>query len=136
MLNQFLPYSLHISRPCKSLSMENTAQETVELSQSIISDVNRRVFSSVASVLSSIVGKHAGEAVFWNLQITRSLSRDDIAERPAQFIEGLRGILGEKSTEIIELAMTKQLQEEFSLVPSDDEEGFVEVVSRATRSFR
>jgi hypothetical protein len=58
--------------------------------------------------------------------------RDDIAERPAQFIESLEKMLGGGSTRIIESAMT-ELQREFGLVSPAREE-FVDVVSRATRS--
>src|ERR1700730_2465248 len=99
-------------------------------------EVNMRVFNSVFRVLRTIVGEQAGESIFWNLQMTRGLSRDDIPERPAQFVEGIRGIFGDEATKMMEIAMAKELQKEFGLESSDGEEGFIELVSRATRSFR
>jgi hypothetical protein len=97
--------------------------EPVDYSQ----EINSRILNSVVRVLISLVGKVAGGAIFWNL------GRDDIAERPAQFIESLEKMFGRGTTRIIESAMTKELQREFGLVSPAREE-FIDVVSRATRS--
>jgi hypothetical protein len=108
--------------------LDDTFQQTVTVEQPHLpSEAKRRVLDCVVSAFSSTVGRRAGEAVFWNL------SRDDIAERPDQLIESLEIMFGGGSASIIEDAMTKALRKEFGLVSSIDGEGFICVISRATR---
>ena len=108
--------------------LDETFQQAVTVERPHLpSEAKRRVLDCVVSALSSTVGRLAGEAVFWNL------SRDDIAERPDQLIEGLKTMFGRGSASIIEDAMTKALRKDFGLPSSIDGEGFICVVSRATR---
>jgi len=62
------------------------------------------------------------EIIFWNLYVTRNLERDEIMDRPAEFIEGLKAIYGEAGEVVFEYMMTKEIKGEFGLTSAFDKE--------------
>lgn len=62
------------------------------------------------------------EIIFWNLYVTRDLDRDEIAERPTDFIEGLEAIYGGAAVVVFEYMMTRALKNEFGLGAAFDKE--------------
>src|SRR5580704_2818274 len=62
------------------------------------------------------------EVVFWNLQVTRNFERNEIIDRPSEFIEGLKAIYGEAGVVVFEYEMTKEIKREFGLTAAFDNE--------------
>jgi hypothetical protein len=62
------------------------------------------------------------EVVFWNLQVTRGLERNEIIDKPSEFIEGLKAIYGEAGVVVFEYEMTKEIKREFGLTAAFDKE--------------
>jgi len=62
------------------------------------------------------------ELVFWNLYMTRNLGRDDIMNKPEEFIEGVKDIYGEAGIVVFEHMMTKEIKKEFGLTAEFDRE--------------
>lgn len=62
------------------------------------------------------------EVVFWNLLVTRNLRRDEIIDKPSEFIEGLKAIYGEAGVVVFEYEMTKEVKREFGLTAAFDKE--------------
>src|SRR5579864_290004 len=62
------------------------------------------------------------EVVFWNLQVTRNLGRNEIIDKPSEFIEGLKAIYGEAGVVVFEYQMTKEIKREFALTAAFDKE--------------
>jgi hypothetical protein len=53
------------------------------------------------------------EIIFWNLYMTKNVGRNEVMDRPAEFIEGLRGIYGEAGTSIFESMLRREIKREF-----------------------
>ena len=96
---------------------------------------DERILGCVGRALES-VGGLGTQIVFWNLSMTQNLKRDDIVDRPLQFMEGLREILGEKVARTLEAAIVEEVQAEFGLGPREGSEGerFPDVLERANAS--
>jgi hypothetical protein len=62
------------------------------------------------------------EIIFWNLYVTRNLARDEIMDKPTEFVEGLKAIYGEAGEVVFEYMMTKEIKNEFGLTAAFDKE--------------
>lgn len=62
------------------------------------------------------------EVIYWNLYVTRNLGRDDIVNKPAEFIEGVKAIYGEAGTAVFEYMMEKEIKREFGITAAFDKE--------------
>jgi len=60
--------------------------------------------------------------IFWNLYVTRNIGRDDILNKPTEFIEGVKAIYGEAGTVVFEYKMTKEITREFGFTAAFDKE--------------
>jgi hypothetical protein len=62
------------------------------------------------------------EVVFWNLLVTRNLGRNEIIDKPSEFVEGLKDIYGEAGEVVFEYEMTKEIKREFGIAAVFDKE--------------
>ncbi len=67
-------------------------------------------------------GSATEEVVYWNLYMTRDVGRNEIADKPAEFIEGLRAIYGEAGTVVFEYMLKREIKREFGLTAAFDDE--------------
>jgi hypothetical protein len=75
-----------------------------------------RVLSCAGRTFEAIgAGPATQEVIFWNLYVTRNLGRDQIADKPSEFVEGLKAIYGEAGMVVFEYKMIKELKLEFDL---------------------
>jgi hypothetical protein len=82
-----------------------------------------RVMNCVTRAFDAIGASSATqEVVFWNLQVTRNLARNEIIDKPSEFIEGLKAIYGEAGVVVLEYEMTKEIKREFGLTAAFDKE--------------
>jgi hypothetical protein len=82
-----------------------------------------RIMDCVTRAFDAIGASHATqEVVFWNLQVTRNLGRNEIIDKPSEFIEGLKAIYGEAGVVVFEYEMTKEIKREFGLTAAFDKE--------------
>jgi hypothetical protein len=82
-----------------------------------------RIMNCVTRAFDAIGASHAmQEVVFWNLQVTRNLRRNEIIDKPSEFVEGLKAIYGEAGVVVFEYEMTKEIKLEFGLTAVFDAE--------------
>jgi hypothetical protein len=82
-----------------------------------------RVMNCVTRAFDAIGASPATqEVVFWNLLVTRNLGRNEIIDKPSEFIEGLKAIYGEAGEVVFEYEMTKEIKREFGITASFDKE--------------
>jgi hypothetical protein len=62
------------------------------------------------------------EIVFWNLFMIKNVGRNEVMDKPAEFIEGLRGIYGEAGTVVFESMLKREIRREFDLTAAFDNE--------------
>jgi hypothetical protein len=62
------------------------------------------------------------ETIFWKLQTSRNIARDEIIDKPAEFLEGLKTIFGEAGVVVFEYMMTREIKREFGLTAKFDKE--------------
>ena len=67
-------------------------------------------------------GPATQEVIFWNLYVTRNLGRDEIADKPSEFVEGLKAIYGEAGMVVFEYKMIKEIKLEFGLAAELDKQ--------------
>jgi len=56
------------------------------------------------------------EIVFWNIHMTKNVGRSEIMDKPAEFMEGIRGIYGDAGSAIFESMLRREMRREFGLV--------------------
>ncbi len=81
-----------------------------------IKDCVSRAFHAIGA------GSQTQEIIFWNLYVTRNLERDDIANKPDEFIEGLKSIYGEAGVKVFEYMLTREIKREFGATAEFDKE--------------
>jgi len=82
-----------------------------------------RIMNCVSRAFDAIGASSATqEIVFWNLYVTRNLGRNEIIDKPTEFIEGLKNIYGEAGVVVFEYTMTKEIKSEFGLTAAFDKE--------------
>jgi hypothetical protein len=82
-----------------------------------------RIMNCVTRAFDAIGASSATqEVVFWNLHVTRNLGRNEIIDKPSEFIEGLKAIYGEAGVVVFEYEMTKEIKREFGLTAAFDKE--------------
>ena len=62
------------------------------------------------------------EVIYWNLYVTRNLGRDNILDKPAEFIEGVKAIYGEAGTAVFEYMLTREIKREFAITAEFEKE--------------
>jgi hypothetical protein len=67
-------------------------------------------------------GPQTQEIIFWNLYVTRNLERDDIKNKPDEFIEGVKSIYGEAGIKVFEYMLTREIKREFGITAEFDKE--------------
>ncbi len=66
------------------------------------------------------------EVIYWNLYITQNLGRDEIVNRPTEFIEGVKVIYGEAGIRVFEYMLTREIKKEFGITAEFDKESIEE----------
>jgi len=64
------------------------------------------------------MGSQTQEVIFWNLYVTQNIGRDEIMDKPTQFIEGVKAIFGEAGTVVFEHMLIREIKLELG-VPAD-----------------
>lgn len=62
------------------------------------------------------------DVIYWNLLVTRNVERDEIIDKPREFIEGLQAINGEAWTVVFEYMLRREIRSEFGLTSEFDTE--------------
>jgi len=60
-------------------------------------------------------GPQTQEVIFWNLYVTQGIGRDEIMNKPTEFIEGVKAIYGEAGLVVFEHMLTREIKREFGL---------------------
>ncbi len=82
-----------------------------------------RILSCVGRAFDAIgASSQTQEIIFWNLYMTKNVARNEIMEKPNDFIEGLQGIYGEAGTVVFEFMLTREIKREFSLSAAFEKE--------------
>lgn len=68
------------------------------------------------------IGFSMQEAIYWNLFMTKNIARNEIIDKPAEFIEGLQAINGEAWTVVFEYMLRREIRSEFGLTDEFDDE--------------
>ena len=55
------------------------------------------------------------QLILWNLLVARKLGLEEIVDRPADFIEGMRALWGGAAASVFEHKLMKEIKREFSL---------------------
>lgn len=55
------------------------------------------------------------EVIYWNLSVTKNVGRNEVADKPAEFIDGLRAIYGDAGCKVFEYMLGKEIRREFNL---------------------
>ncbi len=71
-------------------------------------------------------GHQTEEVIYWNLYITQNLGRDEIVNKPAEFIEGVKVIYGEAGVRVFEYMLTREIKNEFGITAEFDKESIQE----------
>ena len=71
-------------------------------------------------------GPQTEEVIYWNLYITQNLGRDEIVNKPAEFIEGVKVIYGEAGVRVFEYMLTREIKNEFGITAEFDKESIQE----------
>ena len=59
------------------------------------------------------------QVIFWNLYMTVNVGRNEIADKPERFIEGLTAIYGEAVMVVYEYKLLNEMRKEFGLTDAD-----------------
>jgi hypothetical protein len=62
------------------------------------------------------------ETVFWKLSETRNLARNEIVDKPMEFIEGLETIYGEAGVVVFQYMLSREIKREFHLSAASEKE--------------
>jgi hypothetical protein len=81
-----------------------------------IKDCVSRAFHAIGA------GSQTEEIIYWNLYVTRSLERDDIMNKPSEFLEGVKAIYGEAGIRVFEYMLTREIKREFGITAEFDGE--------------
>lgn len=84
------------------------AERRAALSARITACVNRAFYAIGASSATQ-------EVIYWNLSVTKNVGRNEVADKPGDFIEGLRAIYGEAGCKVFEYMLGKEIRREFNL---------------------
>ena len=93
----------------------DSSERNVALASRIESCVGR-AFHAVGS------SSETQEIIYWNLLVTKGVGRNEIIDKPAQFIEGLRAIYGEAGAAVFEYMLRREIMREFNLTAAFDKE--------------
>jgi hypothetical protein len=53
------------------------------------------------------------DLIFWNLSVTKKVGVDEVADKPAEFIEGMRAIFGEAGADVFEYLLVREIKRDF-----------------------
>lgn len=88
-------------------------------------DFASRVAKCISRAFDAIGASAATQQlIFWNISVTNNVGVGEIASKPVEFMEGLRGIYGEAAMVVYQYKLMKEIRKEFSL--SEDEIKFIE----------
>lgn len=71
-------------------------------------------------------GPQTEEVIYWNLYITRNLGRDEIVNKPTEFIDGVKVIYGEAGIRVFEYMLAREIKKEFGITAEFDKESIQE----------
>jgi hypothetical protein len=112
--------SSKMATPLQTLVPAPSEEAQLVLVGRVLESVSR-AFNSISPALASVT--------LWNMMVTQRLGFTDIADRPAQFIEGLRAIYNAPQARLIETKLVKEIQSEFGLPETG--QNFPDVVRKA-----
>lgn len=81
-----------------------------------VKDCVSRAFHAIGA------GPQTQEMIYWNLYVTQNLGRDDILDKPIEFIEGVKAIYGEAGIKVFEYMLTREIKKEFGINAEFDKE--------------
>jgi hypothetical protein len=85
-----------------------------------IGDCASRAFFAIGA------GAATQEVVYWNLLMTKNIARNELMDKPGEFIEGLKAIYGEAGTVVFEHMLRRELKREFGLVAASGKDSIKE----------
>jgi hypothetical protein len=53
------------------------------------------------------------DLIFWRLSVNKKVGVDEVADKPAEFIEGMRAIFGEAGADVFEYLLVREIKREF-----------------------
>lgn len=82
-----------------------------------------RMMECVSQAFHAIgAGAQTQELIYWNLSMTGNLGRDDVLDKPAEFIEGVKAIYGEAGIKVFEYMLIRELKKEFGVTDEFEKE--------------
>jgi hypothetical protein len=82
-----------------------------------------RIMNCISRAFDAIgAGSQTQELVYWNLHITKNIKRNEIVDKPSEFIEGLQTIYGEAGVVVFQSMITREIRREFRLTSALDQE--------------
>lgn len=58
------------------------------------------------------------QVIFWNLLVRNKVRLDEVADKPTEFMEGIRAMFGEAGADVFEYKLIREIKREFG--PTDD----------------
>jgi hypothetical protein len=55
------------------------------------------------------------QVICWNLSVTQKVGLDEVADKPAEFMEGIHTIFGQAGSDVFEYMLIKEIKREFGL---------------------
>lgn len=62
------------------------------------------------------------EVIYWDLFMTKKIGRNEIMNKPAEFIEWLQTIYGQAGTAVFEYMLNREIKREFGVTAAFDNE--------------
>lgn len=63
------------------------------------------------------------QVIIWNLSINSKVGLDEVADKPTEFMEGMRTIFGEAGADVFEYMLLKEIKREFGVSAFPTENG-------------
>jgi hypothetical protein len=65
----------------------------------------------------SVIGTSATmqQVILWNLSVTKKVGLDEVADKPAEFMDGLRALIGSAGADVFEHMLVRDVRREFGI---------------------
>lgn len=55
------------------------------------------------------------QVILWNLSVTKNVGPDEVADKPTEFIDGLKALIGQAGTDVFEHMLIREVRREFGI---------------------
>jgi hypothetical protein len=55
------------------------------------------------------------QAILWNLSVSKMVGLDEVADKPTEFMEGLRALIGQAGADVFEYMLIREVRREFGV---------------------